>query len=288
MTSEKANNEAAMRCDAYEKEFESFVSKYYDEQYFERQKNSLTSPLNNVYSELLELNKKNNIEVIDYNQFENVLLPQIKERVLNNASIKEQPELNQKFNVLEFQAKSKILGKHLNSYKLNKFLVSSFNNQESSVDKELELAAIQVVKMIGNKSLIVDKNPGIDFVSLLAPYSKNGKSGYSENSVLDQEHLNKLFLAKRDYLVGSDFLRPDEQMVPETEESNIPPQEYARLDEYIPRNDGIASFAKNEIIPGYTLHAKITNLDYASNSDAVKLGFQIGISKTASLDGNIF
>jgi hypothetical protein len=249
---------------------------------------SLSSPLNNVYFELLELNKKNNIEVIDYNQFENVLLPQIKDRVLNNVSVKEQPELNQKFKVLESQAKSKILGKHLNSYKLNKFLASSFSEQENSADKDLELAAIQTVKMISNKSLIVDENPGIDFVGLLAPYSKNGKTGYSENSVLSPDDLNKLFLAKRDYLVGSDFLAPDEQMVPETEESDIPSQGYARLDEYIPRNDGVAKFTKNEIIPGYTLHAKISNLDYTSNSDVVKVGFQIGISKTESLDNDIF
>jgi hypothetical protein len=35
MTSEKANNEAALRCNAYEKEFNSFVDKYYDDEYFE-------------------------------------------------------------------------------------------------------------------------------------------------------------------------------------------------------------------------------------------------------------
>jgi hypothetical protein len=288
MSNEESNNEAALRCNAYEKEFNNFVDKYNDKQYFERQKSSLTSPLNNVYSELLELNKKNNIEVIDYNQFEKVLLPQMKERVLNGASVKEQAELNQKFNTLETQAKSKILGKHLNAYKLNKFLVSSFNTQENSADKDLELAAIQTVKMITNKSLIVDENPSIDVASLLAPYSKNGKTGYTEKSILSQDDLNKLFLAKRDYLVESDFLKPNEQTTTENKENDVPPQEYLHLDEYIPHTDGLASFAKNEIIPGYTLHAKISNLDYASNSDTVKLGFQIGISKTGSLDGNIF
>jgi hypothetical protein len=291
MTNEKANNEAALRCNAYEKEFNNFVDKYHDEQYFERQKASLISPLNNVYSELLELNKKNNIEVIDYNQFENVLLPQIKERVLNNASVKEQPELNQKFNTLETQAKSKILGKHLNSYKLNKFLAASFNDQENSIDKDLELAAIQTIKMISNKSLIVDENPIIDVPGLLAPYSADGKTGYSENSVLSPEDLNKLFLAKRDYLGDTIMLQPDENSNLSDdfyyiEEKND--QNYLPLDKYIPIVEGMPEFAKNEIIPGYTLHAKISKLDYTSDSDVVKVCFQIGISKTNSLDENIF
>jgi hypothetical protein len=292
MSNEKAVADANARCAEYEAEFAKVIDKYFEEQYFEIQKSSLTSPFTNVYSKLLDLNNRYNIDPIDFHQFEDVLLPQVKERFLKNASVGEKAELTRKFNFLESQAKSKILGKHLDSFKLNRFLADALNEDEISNDKDLELVSIQVAKMVTNKTLIVNEVPEIDFPGLLAPYSADGKTGYESKegkNVLSPDDLNKLFLAKRDLLGDSTLLTPDDTSVDEANDNigGDVRQDYAPLNTYTPTAEGMPKFAKNEIIPGYTLHAKITNLDYESDSNLAKVGFQIGVSKTDDVNQDI-
>jgi hypothetical protein len=266
------------------------ASKYYDEQYFDIQKNSLTSPFTNVYSKLVQLNNKYNIDPVDLYQLQSVLLPQIEENVLCNASINTKQKISKKFSLLENQLEEKISKKHLNSFHLNRMLAATLNEEGLTEEKDMELVASQVANMLANKALILNENSDIDFVSLLSPYSDDGKTGYKENSVLSPEDLNKMFLAKREYLGDSALLNPSEPRMDEfSNGSDTKPkeQEYLPLDVYTPKTEGLPAFAKNEIISGYTLHAKIISVDYASDSNLAKVGFQIGISKTDNLDSEI-
>jgi hypothetical protein len=289
MSIEAATNEANATAQKYEEEFNDIVSKYFNEDYFAMQKNSLTSPFTDVYSKLMELNKKFNIDPIDYHQFKDVLLPQVEERILNNVSVKERTEYARKFNFLENNARDKILNSHLNSFQLNNFLAANLNEEGLSEDKEIELVSIEVTKMIVNKTLIINENPDFDFIGSLAPYSVDGKTGYKNTDILEPNDLNKLFLAKRDYLGNSPLLSPDKQTSQDIDASTIheSKQEYLPLDTYIPSTEGLSRFEQNEIIPGYTLHAKIINIDYATNSEKAKVSFQLGISKTDDVNKKI-
>jgi hypothetical protein len=290
MCIEAATKNANAIAQKYEAEFIEIINKYFNEDYFETQKNSLTSPFTNVYSKLMELNKKYNIDPIDYHQFKDILLPQVKERILKSVSVVERSVLERKFNFLENNAKDKILNSHLDSFELNKFLAANLNEEGLSEDKEMELVSIQVTKMLNEKSLIVNENPDFDFISSLSPYSLDGKTGYSEKdskNILSQGDLNKLFLAKRDYLNNSDLLSPDDQITFDDGDKIENETDYAPLDAYVPDVEGMPEFGKNEIIPGYTLHAKITDIDYATNSKETKVSFQLGVSKTDDVNKKV-
>jgi hypothetical protein len=285
LTKEEASNDAYIQAEKYSKEFSEYVNKYLDEEYFTTQKTSLSSPFVNIYSKLVNLNSLHNIEPIDYYQFETVLLPQVKENFLHSVSREELPNINQKFNILKKQAKTEILNKHLNSFELNKFLASSLNNEGLTKEKEMEFVTIEVMKMITNKFLVLNENPEIDFTSLLAPYSETGAEGYSNKNnknILEQKVLNKLFLAKRDFLGNTEMLKPDDraQANEEITIDKIKEQELLPLDKYIPATEGMPTFEENEIIPGYTLHARIISIDYATNSEVANVGFQLGVSRT--------
>jgi hypothetical protein len=294
LSNEKASANAYAQANNYEKEFNEIVNKYYDDEYFEIQKDSLSSPFVVVYTKLLDLNKKYDIDPIDYNQFQNTLLPQVKEKILNNVAISQKPQISQKFTFLEKQAKDKILKEHLNSFHLNKFLASTLNEEGLSEDKELELVGIEVAKMISNKTLVLNEEPTTDFASLLSPYSDNGQVGHNEKegkNILQPDEINKIFFAKRDYLGDAIMLQPDENRNLSDDFYNIEEkndQNYLPLDKYIPTVEGMPGFEKNEIIPGYTIHAKIASIDYGSDSNLVKVGIQVGVSKTADVNQNIF
>jgi hypothetical protein len=292
LSNEEATNNAYAQAQAYEKEFYQILEKYYDEQYFNTQKNSLTSPFVNVYSELMQLNTEYGIDPIDYYQLQNILLPQMEENILYNASPDSKQKFSRKINLLENQLEEQKIQKHLDSFHLNRMLAAALNDEGLTDEKDMELVASQVAKMLANRTLILNENPDIDFVSLLAPYSLDGKNGYSDKdkqNILSQDDLNKLFLAKRDYLGNSELLSPNESSQSEISNDDTKPvkEEYLPLDAYVPKTEGLSSFAKNEIIPGYTLQAKIISIDYASDSNAAKVDFQIGISKTSDLKSDV-
>jgi hypothetical protein len=293
LSNEESINDAYTQAQAYGKEFYRILGKYYDEQYFNMQKNSLTSPFVNVYSELMQLNVEYGIDPIDYYQLQNILLPQMEENILHNASPDSKQKFSRKINLLEKQLEEQKMQKHLDSFRLNRMLAATLNDEGLTDEKDMELVVSQVAKMLANRTLILNENPDIDFVGLLAPYSPDGKTGYSDKdkqNILSQDDLNKLFLAKRDYLGNSDLLSPDD--LSQGEEKNIgdvepTKQEYLPLDVYVPKNECLPSFAKNEIVPGYTLQAKIISIDYTSDSNVANVNFQIGISKTGDLNSDV-
>jgi hypothetical protein len=290
LSKEKAQTDANTQSEAYEKELNEAINKYYDKDYFETQRKGLASPCANIYVKMSDLNSKYSIDPIDYHEFKDILLPQAKEKILNSASVSQKPQLTRKFNFLESQMEDKILHKHTNSFYFNEFLASVLNDQGLSEKQKLENAGSYAAKMICEKLLILNKNPEVDFVSLLASYSADGKTGYEEKNILDSKIVNKLFLVKRDFLGNVDLENPNWGDNPENpgEIGDIVNQDYLPLDKYIPIMEELPSFEENEIIPGYTLHAKIVNIDGDTNSDVANVKFEIGISITEDLNSDIY
>jgi hypothetical protein len=288
---QKAASLAYGVCDKYERELNSFIENYSNPEFLEEQRKSLSSPLAKMYSEIVRLNKENNIEVIDYYQFKNTLLPEFESEIINNSENNTQKiEYLRKFGLLEKQAEDKILKKHLHGYYFNRFLNDSVEKEDEKTmkEKEYDFVGAEILKMIGNKALVV--NQDFDFASLLAPYSEDGKNGYvvkEKENILSQEDVYQTFLAKRDFLGNTDLLEPEEDANANEETSDENEQPLLPLDKYVPDNEYLPSFEKNEIIPGYTLQAKIVEMDYETNSDTVKVGFQLGTSKTNDINNEI-
>jgi hypothetical protein len=178
----------------------------------------------------------------------------------------------------------------LNNFNFNNYLFSAFNTFEKEskeyVENEQSIIANEIVKMVNNKSIILNKDSS--FTKELAAYSASGKDGLdaADNSILSQEQVYKLILAKRDLLGNVNLEKPSDEEKLNGESTGLNfSQNYKPLDAYVSDVEGCPSFLENEIIPGYTLHAKITNLDFTSDSNFASVDFQLGFSSTGGLDG---
>jgi hypothetical protein len=221
MDKENATSYAYQEKIQYENEFNEQENKYLDEEYLAGVKKSRVSPFVSIYSELNKLNKKYDIDPIDYYQFKYKVLPQMKKDISKATKTRSQ-QISRKIRFLESHLDDKILTKNYDTFRFSKFLYDNSitddvpedeENEKDREEEKLKLVGNKVLKMVEEKEIILQDNP--DFVEMLAPYTLTGNIGYSTKgySVLLQEDMFKIILAKRDMLANSNFKKSENKIL---------------------------------------------------------------------------